>query len=292
MPHPLSSLRAWCLALALALGGAQALAVTPEQFAAMEPEAALRLPVLDTLQVFGWNKRELLFVLENGLIDLRYLYRVPSGMPSKQLTAAIKAFQREIGAKPTGVLLVGQFMDLIQRSNEFWQVPIYPGPAFVTSSGDVVLAEGTWSSGGTRERDPIQSTSIRCYRAAGICSSVTARVLMAEEGNHWFHASSADLALSARDWKITESSADKLVAEDTTRPCVAYTLTLELKTQAGTMQTRPVPGDKCDGAAEPARSYRLSNGFELAARYWDERQARLLKLRSAAFQKMVQLLRK
>ena len=111
------------LVLAVALAGVAepSLALSPEEFAAMEPEAALQLPVVETLSVFGWRKQEFVFVLENALIDLRYLYRAPSGHTSKELTAAVKAFQRDIGATPTGVLLVSQFIDLGQRGNEFWQ---------------------------------------------------------------------------------------------------------------------------------------------------------------------------
>ena len=142
--------------------------LTPEQFAALEPEEALQLPATEALPVFGWQEREFVFVLENALIDLRYLYRQPGGRPSDQLTAAIKAFQRDTKRKPTGKLLVGEFLDLIQRGNEMWQSPILPGPNFVAQKDDVVWAEGTWFSAQAAEPDPIQTTSVRCYRQAAL----------------------------------------------------------------------------------------------------------------------------
>ena len=67
-------------------------AITPEEFGALDPEQALRLPVMEALEVFGWRRDEFVFVLENALIDLRYLYRQPSGKPSEALTGAIRTF--------------------------------------------------------------------------------------------------------------------------------------------------------------------------------------------------------
>jgi hypothetical protein len=277
-----------CAACAVALAAAPASAVTPEEFAAMEPEAALALPVTQALQVFGWREQEFMFVLENTLLDLRYLYRAPSGRASAQLTAAVKAFQRDTAREPTGVLLVSEFMDMAQRGNEFWQAPIYPGPAAVARSGEVITATGTWAAAGVTEPDPIQTTSIRCHPAVGVCSMATARVLMADEANGWFHAAAADLTLTQRDWRITESGADRIVARDDDGPCVAYTLTIELAAQSATMDARPLPGEQCRSAAQPPRTYRLTHGYQVATRYWEERQARLHKLRSSAFQKLVE----
>ena len=84
-------IRIWVtgLSLALSLHAGRAAAVSVEEFGAMEPDQALRLPATEALPVFGWSAREFRFVLENSLIDLRYLYQAPSGRPSAGLSAAV-----------------------------------------------------------------------------------------------------------------------------------------------------------------------------------------------------------
>jgi len=262
--------------------------LTPEEFGALEPEQALELPVVEALEVFGWREREFVFVLENALIDLRYLYRQPSGRPSEQLTAAIKAFQRDTGRKPTGTLLVNEFLTLMQRGNELWQAPIMPGPTFVTQTSQVVWAEGTWSSADAIDPDPIQTTSIRCYRDAGLCSMVTAKLMLGDEQNNWFHAGAVDLALQGRDWKVTQWSETRIEAEDRSALCVAYTLAIDLREQRVGTERQPTGAPACAGSAEPARSATLVSGYAVASQYWEARQIRVHKLRSPAFQKLVE----
>jgi hypothetical protein len=278
----LMTLAAWA-----ALQAGPAWPLTPEQFAALEPEQALQLPVTEALEVFGWREREFLFVLQNALIDLRYFYRQPDGRSSDQLTAAIKAFQRDTGRKPKGTLLVGEFLDLIQRGNEMWQSPILPGPSFVARKDDLVWAEGTWYSAQAADPDPIQSTSVRCYRQAGLCASVTAKLMMGEEADRWFHAGAADLALQARDWRVTQWDEARIDAQDDSGLCVAFALSIDLAEQRVSMERRPTGAAGCAGSAEPARSYTLVSGYTVAGPYWEARQLRVHKLRSAAFQKLV-----
>jgi hypothetical protein len=262
-------------------------AITPEEFAALDPETALRLPVLEALNVFGWRREEFVFVLENALIDLRYLYRRPSGKPSQQLSEAIRTFQREAGYRPTGVLLVGEFMSLIQRGNEFWQAPIYPGPVLYLESEGRVMIEGTWEREQEAGADPIQSTSIRCFRAANLCTAVTARLRMAGEEDSWFHASAIELGMHAYDWTISQWDAQRIEAEDRSSLCVVQRLSIDLKRQTATLRNQPLDDERCRDGNPQVVSYRLQNGYEIATRYWQQRSTRALTLRSKAFQDLV-----
>jgi hypothetical protein len=280
-----ASIGAVCFALALAASTARAL--TAEQFAALEPDKALALPALDAADVFGWTREEYLFVLENALIDLRYLYRTPSGKPSAQLTAAIKAFQRDIGHSATGTLLLGELFELMQSGNEFWQAPITPGSDSLSRQGDVVTAQGTWVAPGALEPNPIQTTSIRCYRAASVCSVVTARVMTDIQPMGWYHAPGMDLALETRDFALSQWSDELLVAEEKSGPCVTYRLSIDLRGGPITLARQPTGAAQCSAAIAPARTYALASGYEVAARYWDDWRNRTHKLRSSAFQKLV-----
>jgi hypothetical protein len=279
-----------CLAVlaCAALLQAPAHAISPEEFAALDPEDALALPVAEALEVFGWRRDEFLFVLENALIDLRYLYQAPTGKPSKGLTSAIRTFQREAGYRPTGVLLISEFMGLIQRGNEFWQAPIFPGPVLYSESTQSVSLEGTWAKQGAPERDPIQATSIRCYRAANLCTAVTARVVMADEEGGWFHASAIDLSLQPNEWTVTHWSAERIDAEDRSSLCVVRHLVIDTKAQAATLLSEPQADQRCKGSAPEPGEWQLQGGYEIAVRYWEARQMRAHKLRSKAFQQLVE----
>jgi hypothetical protein len=276
------------LVLLAALCAPAAQAISPEEFAALAPEEALRLPVVEALEVFGWRREEFLFVLENALIDLRYLYRQPSGKPSDALTAAVRTFQREAGYAPTGELLVEEFMGLIQRGNEFWQAPVYPGPVLYSETAHGVSIEGTWVKEGAPERDPIQTTSIRCWRAASLCTAVTARLVMADDEEGWFHASAIDLALGTRDWTVTQWSDERIEAEDRSSLCVVQRLSVDRKRHGASLRNEPQSDERCSAAAPEATEHRLESGYEFAARYWQERQTRAHKLRSKAFQQLVE----
>lgn len=274
------------LALLLMSAGSAALAMTPEQFAAMDPEQALQVPADEAIGVFGWKRQDFLFVLENALIDLRYLYRAPTGKPSKALTDAVKAFQRDRGVKQSGRLSVAEFMDLVRRGNEFWQAPVFPGPLQVDASSERVSIQGSWQPETVPERDPVQASSVRCYRAAGLCSMVTAKLLMADDDGGMFHNSAADLDVHARDFKIAQWSEAGVVAEESTM-CVNYTLTIDIAGRSATLEGRRSGGDKCGATSAPPRRYKLIGGYESAAPYWAARQARLLQLRSHAFQQAI-----
>lgn len=274
------------VALFLASVGTVALAMTPEEFAAMDPERALQVPADEAIGVFGWKRQDFLFVLENALIDLRYLYREPTGKPSKQLTAAVKAFQLDRGMKQSGRLSVAEFMDLVRRGNEFWQAPVFPGPLQWDATPDRVSIQGSWQPETVPERDPVQTSSVRCYRGAGLCSMVTAKLLMADDDGGMFHNSAADLDLHARDFRIAQWSDAGVVAEESTM-CVTYTLTIDIAAQSASIDTQSSGGEKCAAASAPSRRYRLIGGYESAAPYWSARQARLLQLRSHAFQQAI-----
>jgi hypothetical protein len=277
-----------CVSVAVLSLAGPARGVTPEEFAALEPEEALSLPAVEAIEVFGWSRSEFLFVVENALIDLRYLYRAPTGKPSPQLTAAVKALQRDLGHEVTGTLLLGELFEVMQSGNEFWQAPIVPGPDLVSRKGDLIAAEGTWVAPGAPEPNPIQTTSVRCYRAALVCSEVTARVITDAQPGGWYHSPGMDLTLETRDYRITQWSDERVEAEEKAGPCVTYHLTVDFAQSRTTLARKPTGAAQCSAAIAPARSYTLASGYEVAARYWDEWRERTHKLRSSAFQQLVE----
>lgn len=136
--------------------------------------------------------------------------------------------------------------------------------------------------------DPIQTTSIRCYRAANLCSVVTAKLVMGDEEEGWFHAAAIDLGLQSRDWTIVQWTAGRIDAEDRSSLCVVQHLSIDTRRQAASLRDEPQADERCKGAVPAPAEYHLEGGFDIASRYWSARQTRAHQLRSKAFQQLVE----
>jgi hypothetical protein len=97
-----------------------------------------------------------------------------------------------------------------------------------------------------------------------------------------------DLTLDTRDYRITHWSEEQVEAEETAGPCVTYKLVVDFGQARTTLARQPTGAEQCSAAIAPPRTYVLASGYDVAARYWDDWRARTHKLRSAAFQKLVE----
>ena len=90
--------------------------MTEEEINKLPEEEVMKLPALEAMiKMTNAKKHEFIAILELVLLDLRYYYSKPTGRENHRLTEAIKAFQKSIGTKPTGVLLMGEFEELTNR---------------------------------------------------------------------------------------------------------------------------------------------------------------------------------
>ncbi|MFN0313599.1 MAG: hypothetical protein ACKVQA_00980 [Burkholderiales bacterium] len=273
--------------LAACLSAQASWSISPEVYSQLAPEVALELPILEALPVFGWTKREFYFIVENALVDLRYLYREPTGTSSALLSSAIKTFQSSLGHAPTGSLRVNEFVELAQRSNAFWQVPIFPGPFLVIRDDNVISAEGTWVTEGGSEANPVQTSKIRCRKDTSACYMASAKVRMERPGEYWFHAGAADLELHTTDMTITQWEPHRVEAEYRSHFCVTDTLVIDLRGNEARLYRDRTNTETCANVEVTRQTFKLGDGFQAAQDYWDKRQDRAHLLRSRAFQELV-----
>ncbi|MBM3394244.1 MAG: hypothetical protein FJY37_06360 [Betaproteobacteria bacterium] len=279
----------WLAAVMAALVvNAPAWSITPEEYAELAPEVALDLPMVEALTVFGWTRKEYFFIVENALIDLRYLYREPNGTLSTALMNAVREFQRSLSHSPTGSLRVNEFVSLVERANAFWQIPILPPGASIVLEGDVLSVEGTWASERVKDPDPVQTTHIRCRRDSGHCTMATAKVRLYDADSGWFHSGSGDLEVRLADLKVSRWEAQWVEASFQSYFCATDTLVVDLRANEARLHRARTEGAVCNDVKVQRDTFKLISGDDSAADYWDKRRDRAHWLRSPAFRARVE----
>ena len=204
-------------------------------------------------------------VVEYALYRLGFYRQTITGKESTSLRAAIKRFQKSMGAEPTGDLLMGEFIELDRRKETLDQRRIVPENELrIVKSGDFLIAEGTWIFQNGTMRFPIQTTEIRCTRRPEECVGVTASLL---DGRA---ETAADLDLSWRYWKITKWSDEEVGAENDDSPCVAYTLTISPKANSVYQFRRGKGGEGCEQSTGAPEIMLLANGTEVAKKHYEK----------------------
>ncbi len=258
-------------------------ALTAEELNKLPQEEARKIPILKALPVLGMSQKTFIFLIEDCFIDLRYLFKKPSGKPSAELTSAIKQFQSDIGHKPTGVMLMGEWEELAKRNGLMGFVPIYPGGFHVINVGDLVSVEGTWIFENEDNADPIQKTKIICHKSSGRCWMATARVSM--PGTSSFGTYMAQLYVDIEEYPITKWSNYEVQAENDDSRCVSYTLTINTQKKAVHMFRRGKGNKGCERIAESPSILKLVDGFNVGYKYYQDRNKKISDVRSSAYQK-------
>lgn len=225
--------------LALAAGPASAFETIPdkpygEEWRDVSPELADDVPAIEFWKTLDPKIPEKYFYYRPSayLYALRYPISTVAESDSREFRGAVKAFQRDIGEKPTGVLTVAQYITLEDRAA--WLRTAWVDPWFGTPAPDPEAPGGTgsailWSDA---EFDSIQIDGVlptpshptgtdrtmivvqaRCVRADRRC--VVTRV-----GEFWFGAFGYDGPLERASFpdaeteilEVTEWSDKRIVA--------------------------------------------------------------------------------
>lgn len=286
---PRRGLAALCAGLILSFN---TWAITPEEYSDLAPEVALQVPMVEALTVFGWSRKEYFFIIENALIDLRYYYKEPTGTSSTALMNAIRNFQSAMQHPPTGSLRVNEFVELVERTNGLWQVPVLPPRVAIIRENNVLTLEGTWQSDRARDPDPVQTVQVRCRREQGSCTMATAKVRMNDTEGGWFHNNTADLEVRMADLKVTRWDAQSVEATYQPYFCVTDTLVVDLRADQVRMFRDRSAQDSCADVKPSRDILRLVDGDEPAATFWERRRDRAHLLRSRAFREQVDALQR
>ena len=204
-------------------------------------------------------------VVEYALYRLGFYRQSITGKENQSLRAAIKRFQQAMGAEPTGILLMGEFIELDRRKETLDRRKVVPENNLrIVKSGDFLIAEGTWTFQNGAMRFPIQTTEIRCTRRPEECVGVTASIL--DDGA----ATAIDLDLSWRYWKVTKWSDEEVVAENDDSPCVAYTLTISPKANSVYQFRRGKGGEGCAQSIGAPEIMLLADGTAVAEQHYEK----------------------
>ncbi len=106
--------------------------LTRKQFEALPKAQQRKLPAFRVFPLMVQDKKTpaqqakamMVFVVEDALYELRFYPSLPTGRESGKLRMALKKFQRSVGYKPTGVLLLGEWEELVKRNKGLRYYPI------------------------------------------------------------------------------------------------------------------------------------------------------------------------
>ena len=126
--------------------------LTRKQFEALPKAQKRKLPLFKVFPLLLQDKKTTaqqvkavtVLGVEDALYELRFYTSLPTGRETGNLRTAIKKFQRSAGYKPTGVLLLGEWEELVKRKKGLRYYPISLPSLSYYASGNWVIVKGTW----------------------------------------------------------------------------------------------------------------------------------------------------
>lgn len=189
-----------------------------------------------------------------SLAELMFLPDPQGEVDFTELSPAIAAYQLELGAEPTGKLLFGQYDQLMRRAQYVQRRNLGPTSRHVvdiaTPQPGPVSLRGSWRS--EEGSSWANITEIRCQHEARHCAEAHARV------------GRLGLETSLREWRVVEWSAVRLLAISENEPCLAQSLTVDLRNGHSEMVHTPATdAPACRRFGTVARHFRLVSSHQL-----------------------------
>ncbi|WP_137125272.1 hypothetical protein [Roseomonas sp. HF4] len=225
-------------------------------------DIAAALAVLHPVTAMGgWRQ-----LLERNLRHLGYGPEIRP-MQERPFRDAVRAYQRQIGADPTGTLTIAQSERLMRAQRRLSETGISAGPMmFVATEIEVAIA-GTWTVIDGRAAHPVNRSRISCQRRAGTCVEAAARVALSDD------KAGGMLASDLITYRIVEWLPTMIRAE-LAEPCVTRTLLLRLYSREVVLLDRPDPHPACRTDTTLSVGIQvLGPGAEPIAQHYDERRA-------------------
>lgn len=224
----------------------------------------------------------LIFKLQNALYKLKFYPRMPTGKSNPELDIAIKEFQKSLGDKPTGTLLMGQLTELIERVNKAFPNRFHPGEIYpehfsMNKTEEFVEATGTWQNEYEKNEFPyLQTTNIQCFRESNICMEATSMILESLHEDTAFEREHLTVGMIL--WNISRWNEDEIVAENIGDPCVKASLFVNLDSDKVNKLYRFYPGENCaDYSTLKPYMARLISGKNYADGYYKREQKSIEK---------------
>lgn len=210
------------------------------------------------------------YFLARNLQQLGYGAQAARAMPDAEFGEAVAAYQRQIGAAPTGRLTLGEGERLLRMPNLLTETRISAGPRSVTFADDQASATGTWIGQERAYEHPVNQSRITCIRREARCYEASSRVGLAED------EATGVLLTGFAIYRLREWSRDGLRAE-ADWPCATGTLVIRPAPGDVTLTRNPKRTPDCAAAADvPDGTLLLGDGFDSTWQYYQQRRAEAL----------------
>jgi hypothetical protein len=110
---------------------------------------------------------------------------------------------------------------------------------------------------------------------------------MSDTDNPRFHSSAGELDLDLHAFAVRRWDTERLEAETVVGECQVDTLVVDLRTRTAHLQRSVTRTANCDSQLGDRR-YDLANGYAISNAYWESRRDQAHRLRSQAFQRLVE----
>lgn len=232
------------------------------------------------------------FIIGDALYELRYYVgELPSGKITPKLKDAIKDFQRCLGNDPTGELLFGEFMELMQSYDKLSPTRVsLPSYRFFNSAEHsvgpgYVSLRGTWVfKDGTPQADPIQTSVIELYK-----NTMQGTERMAFLNYTGDSVVEALLTTYMVRWKITKWDSEEIVAENDAPINASYTLKVDMQNEKVYMYRSPKGKVFKKFELEPS-ILELVDGLKVSGDFYKKSQEEANKLYSPKYRSTLQQL--
>lgn len=248
--------------------------LTREEVERMPEEERLRQGFFAVMAALDPNPpngpRMFRYFLARNLQQLGYGAQAARPMPDAEFSEAVAAYQRQIGAPPTGRLTLGEGERLLRMPNLLTETRISAGPRSVTFADDQASATGTWIGQERAYEHPVNQSQITCIRRDGRCYEASSRVGLADND------ATGVLLTGFVVYRVREWSREGLRAE-AEWPCTMGTLMIRPAPGDVTLTRRPKRTAECAGSADAADgTVLLGDGFDATWQYYQQRRAEAL----------------
>lgn len=210
---------------------------------------------------------------------LRDMYYTPYVEGADEIRRAVAAFQRDIGAKATGELTMGQFEELNRRAIRRHDSPVYAiGFAGVHRIEDYfVSASGTWIIENDQIAHPVNTAEINCYKDQKTCQLIQAIIVVPslESSQVPYH-----LSLDTETYEIISWTDNEVISRSFgTDQCRSTVLTINTASEEVYEITRNNNKEGCKFGGlleipllEQPQISRLVKRFDTTRAFWKERR--------------------
>jgi hypothetical protein len=260
--------------------------LTDDELENLPEEAIKRIPFIWAMTKRGPESRQTAtMMLEMMLGELKYYLDIPKGKMTDKLVDAVKEFQKTIGAKPTGELLMGELDVMGKRIASLHPPKIQlPMEYEVYIDDHYALMKGTWIfQDGTFHAAPLQTSRIRLDRQTKTGIEAIAQVLRFGESD------TASLDVSINDWEVLRWDAREIRAEMVGGDAaVSFTMVIDIAAKKVRMFRLPKSGHEAEFKPQVLE---LKEGWGISLNFWRKYQEEAWEMMAPAYREAMNKMR-